>query len=272
MTGGFFTRIDHVRTADEVCAQIETLVLEGVLRVGDKLPGERELARQFDVSRPVLREALKDLESRGMLVTRHGGGTFIADVIGDVFSPIMLELIAKHPKATRDYLEYRRDVEGIAAAYAAERATEHDKALLTDIMTRMETAHGHDSYQEEAEIDIEFHHAVCESAHNILLMHALRSCYRLLQNGAFFSRSLVYGLPGAREALLAQHRAVYDAIMAGDAAAAKRAAEAHMEFVETYSREAERVKSWEAMSQLRHAQRLEPAERSAGPKPQKKAS
>ncbi|MCI5078475.1 FadR/GntR family transcriptional regulator [Oricola sp.] len=253
----FFSPIDHVRTADEVCAQIETLVLEGVLRVGDKLPGERELARQFDVSRPVLREAIKDLESRGLVVTRHGGGTFVADVIGDVFSPIMLELIAKHPKATRDYLEYRRDVEGIAAAYAAERATDDDKALLTDIMTRMKAAHGEESVKAETEIDIEFHNAVCEAAHNILLLHALRSCYRLLQNGVFFSRALVYGLPGAREALLNQHRAIYDAIMAGDPAGAKRAAEAHMEFVERYSRDAERLKSWQAMSRLRRAQRLE---------------
>ena len=79
MSEGFYSPIDHVRTADEVCAQIETLVLEGVLRVGDKLPGERELSRRFDVSRPVLREAIKQLEMRGLVVTRHGGGTFDAD-------------------------------------------------------------------------------------------------------------------------------------------------------------------------------------------------
>lgn len=260
MAQGFFTPIDHVRTADEVCQQIETLVLEGVLRVGDRLPGERELSRQFDVSRPVLREALKDLETRGLLVTRHGGGTSVADVIGDVFSPIMLELIAKHPKATHDYLEYRRDVEGIAAAYAAERATEDDRALLTDIMARMEAAHKQESFCDESEIDIEFHNAICESAHNILLMHALRSCYRLLQDGVFFSRALVYGFPGARKQLLDQHRAVYDAVMARDAAAAKRAAEAHMEFVERYSREGERLKSWERVARLRRAQRLEPVD------------
>lgn len=260
MSEGFYSPVDHVRTADEVCAQIETLVLEGVLRVGDKLPGERELSRRFDVSRPVLREAIKQLETRGLVVTRHGGGTFVADVIGDVFSPVMLELIARHPKATHDYLEYRRDVEGIAAAYAAERATEHDKALLADIMRRMEAAHADDDTREEAEIDIEFHNAVCESAHNLLLMHALRSCYRVLANGVFFSRALVYGLPGARDELLKQHRAVHDAIIAGDPAAAKRAAEAHMEFVEKYSLEAERAKSRETVSRLRRAQRLEGAD------------
>ena len=140
------------------------------------------------------------------------------------------------------------------------RATEHDKALLADIMRRMEAAHADDDTREEAEIDIEFHNAICESAHNLLLMHALRSCYRVLANGVFFSRALVYGLPGARDELLKQHRAVHDAIMAGDAAAAKRAAEAHMEFVEKYSLEAERAKSREAVSRLRRAQRLQGAD------------
>ena len=80
--GAIFSRIEHSRTADEVVQQIESLILEGVLRVGDRLPGERELARQFDVSRPILRDALKVLEARGLLVTRHGGGTYVADVIG----------------------------------------------------------------------------------------------------------------------------------------------------------------------------------------------
>ena len=108
-----FSRIEHSRTADEVVEQIEVLILEGILRVGDKLPGERELARQFEVSRPILRDALKTLEGRGLLVTRHGGGTYVADVIGQVFTGPVMELISKHRKAIADYLEYRREVEGV---------------------------------------------------------------------------------------------------------------------------------------------------------------
>ena len=52
-----FARISHSRTADEVVHQIELLILEGVLRDGDRLPGERELSKRFDVSRPILRDA-----------------------------------------------------------------------------------------------------------------------------------------------------------------------------------------------------------------------
>lgn len=255
MENTIFSPIAQARTANEVCAQIEELILEGVLRVGDKLPSERELSDQLGVSRPVLRNALKDLEVRGLLATRHGGGTHVADVIGDVFSKTMLELIASHPKATADYLEYRREVEGVAAGYAAQRATDHDKAILTDIIDRMRAAHQKTDFQEEASLDVEFHQAICESAHNLILLHTLRSCYRLLANGTFFSRSLVYSFPGARERLLAQHVAIFDAIIHGDPQAARTAAQAHMEFVEKCKREAEKAAAWEKVSRLRQAQR-----------------
>lgn len=256
MSENIFDRIDHGRTADEVVLQIEVLVLEGVLRVGDRLPGERELARQFDVSRPILREALKELETRGLLVAQHGGGTYVADVIGQVFTRPVMELIARHGKATQDYLEYRREVEGTAAEFAALRATEDDKALLTRIIESMKAAHVKDDFAEEAAIDVEFHNAVGECAHNIILLHTLRSCYRLLSEGVFYNRAMIYNLSGAREKLLAQHVAMYEAIMAHDPTAAKAAAREHMDFVVRAMAEARRTGEWERVSRLRLQQRL----------------
>lgn len=252
-----FSRIEHVRTADEVVQQIESLILEGVLRVGDRLPGERELARQCDVSRPILRSALKALEARGLLVTRHGGGTVVADVIGQVFTKPVMELIATHRKATADYLEYRRDIEGIAAEYAARRATADDRALLKQIMTRMEAAHRNVDFEEEAAIDVEFHSAIGECAHNIILLHTLRSCYRLLSDGVFYNRTMIYDVPGARDQLRLQHHAIYDAVMSGDAAGARTAAEDHIGFVERSMAEAERAGDWQRVSRLRLWQRGE---------------
>lgn len=252
-----FSRIEHPRTADEVVQQIESLILEGVLRTGDRLPGERELARQFEVSRPILRDALKALEGRGLLTTRPGGGTHVADVIGQLFTKPVTDLISMHRKAATDYLEYRREIEAVAAEYAARRATSDDLALLDRIMARMDEAHRTGNFDDEAEIDVEFHHAICECAHNIILLHTLRSCYRLLSEGVFQNRLLVFNVPGAREALLSQHRAIYAAVKAGDPAAARQAAMDHITHVERTMAEAERSGDWQRVARLRLIQRSE---------------
>lgn len=257
--GEIFSRIEQSRTADGVVRQIESLILEGVLGAGDRLPGERELARRLDVSRPILREALKPLEARGLLVTRHGGGTYVADIIGEVFSGPVRELIATHSKATADYFEYRREIESIAADYAARRATADDRALLGHIMERMDAAYDKDDFDEEAALDVEFHSAVSDCAHNIVLLHTLRSCYRLLEDGVFYNRAMIYRLPNARQALLDQHRAICEAVMKGDPAAARTAAVSHIDYVEKATSQAERTGDWQRVSRLRLHQRSEAA-------------
>lgn len=253
--GEIFSRIEHSRTADEVVQQIEGLILEGVLRSGDRLPGERDLARQFDVSRPILRDALKLLETRGLLEARHGGGTFVADVIGQLFSQPVMELISSNRKAASDYLEYRREIEGIAADYAARRATADDRALLDRIVARMEAAYRAQDFAEEGRVDVEFHSAVGECAHNIILLHTLRSCYRLLSDGVLRNRLLVFSLPNAREALLEQHLAIHAAVSRGDPDAARHAAMDHITFVERAMADAERTGDWQRVSRLRLRQR-----------------
>ncbi len=246
-----FPKISQNRTADEVAGRIESLILEGILRSGDRLPGERDLARQFDVSRPILRDALKHLELKGLLTSRHGGGTFIADVIGPIFSDPMMELIAVHRKATVDYLEFRREIDGMAAEYAARRATAADRRILDDVIRRMEIAHGKEDFAEEAAIDVEFHNAVGESAHNIILLHTLRACYKLLADGVMFNRALLYSQPKARDKLLEQHKAIHAAVLAGEPDAARRAGEEHIRFIEESLVEAERAGDWKRISELR---------------------
>lgn len=253
--GEIFSRIEQSRTADEVVQQIEALVLEGVLRVGDRLPGERDLSRQFDVSRPILRDALKMLETRGLLTSKHGDGTYVADVIGQVFAKPVAELFLTHRKAAGDYLEYRREIEGVAAEYAARRATADDIALLDRIVERMKEAHPSDDMDAEAAIDVEFHQAVGECAHNIMLMHTLRSCYRLLSEGVLQNRILVYNLSDASAILLEQHLAIYNAIREGDPSAARRAAMDHITYIEQAMAEAERAGDWQRVARLRLRQR-----------------
>lgn len=255
-----FQRIEQVKVSDAVVRQIEALILEGVLRPGDKLPPERELAKTLEVSRPSLRDALTELEERRLLTARQGGGTYVADVMGSVFAEPIVALFGKHEKATADYLEFRQQVEGIAAAYAAQRATAADRAILQEILGRMEAAHEQQNAELEAQLDVEFHSAIVDAGHNIVLIQTLRSIYALLKAGVFQTRQLLYENPGARDRLLEQHKAIYQAVCRGDADAAKNAAEEHMIFVIAARETAERAQSRQVTSE----RRLEHMNRSAG--------
>ena len=246
-----FQKIAHDRSADAVVRQIERLILDGVLRPGDRLPPERELAQSVDVSRPILRAALKELEARGLVRARHGEGTYVAEVIGTVFERPMVELVRRHQRAIFDYLEFRRDIEGTAAAYAAERATDADLTILERIFCLMVEAHAQADPEEEARLDVEFHTAIIEAAHNVVLLHMMRSCYRLLAEGVFYNRQKIYANAAWRDDLLNQHRAIHDAIKARDRDAAQEAARAHMDFVETALHKVDRTDARAEISELR---------------------
>lgn len=250
-----FHRIEHIKISDAITRQIEELILEGVLRPGDKLPPERELARTMDVSRPSLRDALTDLEKRGLVVARQGGGTFVADVMGSVFADPIVDLFGTHEKATADYLEYRLEIEAIAARLAAERATDADKKILSRIFDAMLSAHERNEPEEEARLDVELHTAIVDASHNIVLIQSLRSVYGLLRAGVFENRRKLYESAGARDSLLAQHRALFESIMSGDAESAEKASRNHIGYVQSAHQLAEVSLSRQEISQRRLEQR-----------------
>ena len=82
-----FEPIDHASVVDTVVGKVETMIVDGVLKDGARLPSEREMADAFGVSRPKLREALQTLEARGLVHVRHGDGTYIAELTGRAMSP-----------------------------------------------------------------------------------------------------------------------------------------------------------------------------------------
>ncbi|MTH99765.1 FadR/GntR family transcriptional regulator [Roseibium sp. RKSG952] len=253
-----FQKVSQHRTAEAVVGQIEQLILNGVLSSGDRLPPERDLASELQVSRPVLREALKLLEDRQLVTSRQGGGTFIADIVGPLFSAPLTALIERHPVAIADYLEYRRDVEGLAAFYAAKRATTADLEILSRITRQMQSAFDEGDSKREAALDVDFHQAIGEAAHNVILLHSLRACYKLLRNGVFYNRTRLYGHPTARERLLEQHLDIAQQITLGHADAARTAAETHIDYVKAAIEDAERLLSRETVSNLRLRSRKPP--------------
>jgi len=134
-----------------------------------------------------------------------------------------------------DFLEFRTTVDGIAARYAAQRATDSDREILTTCFEAMEKAHETQDPAEEADIDANFHMAIAKAAHNGVLLHIMRSLFKLLRTDVLFNRMRLYSHHGSRVLLLKQHREIYEAIQAKDPERASSAAESHLVYVKEMS-------------------------------------
>ena len=251
-----FQKIEAEKLSQSVVQQIELLILRGILHPGERLPSERELSDRLGVSRPSLREAVADLQGRGLLVSRPNAGIFVADVLGSAFSPALVGLFSAHEEAVFDYLAFRRDMEGLAAERAARLASDTDLAVIATIFAKMETAHAKRDPTDEAELDANFHMAIIEASHNVVMLHMMRSMYDLLRQGVFYNRQMMFRNRQTRDALLDQHRAINAAIQARNPAEARAAVAAHLGFVETAMADQIKAERHEAIAQLRlqHAQ------------------
>ena len=142
-----------------------------------------------------------------------------------LFKPLSKDVLG------RDFLEFRTTVDGVCAHYAALRATDADRELLTSCFEAMEEAHVTQGPTEEADIDADFHLAIAKAAHNQVLSHIMRSLFNMLRKDVFFNRMRLYSHHGSRDLLLNQHREIYEAIIAGDPERARSAAENHLGYV-----------------------------------------
>jgi GntR family transcriptional repressor for pyruvate dehydrogenase complex len=246
-----FHKVESEKLSSAVVRQIELLILRGILRPGERLPPERDLAERMDVSRPSLREALADLQDRGLLIARPNAGVYVAEVLGSAFSPALVDLFSRHEEAVIDYIAFRRDMEGLAAERAARLASDTDLQVIAAIFTRMEAAHQKRDPSDEAALDAQFHMAIIEASHNVVMLHMMRSMFDLLRQGVFYNRQTMFRVRTTRGALLDQHRAINDALQSRDPAAARAAIDAHLGFVETAILEQARAARNEAVARQR---------------------
>ena len=246
-----FRPVTSEKLSSAVVRQIEELILRGILRPGERLPAERELAERLGVSRPSLRDAVAHLQSAGLLSTKAGAGIYVADVLGSAFSPALVDLFARHEEAVFDYLSFRRDMEGLAAERAARLGSDTDLAVVAAVFAKMESAHEARSSEQEAQLDAQFHLAIIEASHNVVMLHMMRSMYDLLQGGVFYNRQIMFKQRTSRSALLDQHRTINEALQARDPAAAREAVEAHMEYIHRSLSDQQRADKNEAIAQQR---------------------
>lgn len=227
-----FEKIKVPRIADTIIEQMERLILNGTLKPGEKLPVERELSEQFNVSRASLREAIAILEARGLISSRRGEGTFVRDVMAPSLTEPLKELMERHRGSVYDIVELRHGLEAVAAYYAALRGTDADREVIRLRFAALQQAHALRDSALEAKADAEFHLAIAEAAHNVFLLHVLRALFGLLHKSIVNSLETLYTREHSRREIPKQHAALLEAILAGDPEGARTAAHEHLAFVE----------------------------------------
>jgi len=165
-----FVTVRRVRSFDEVTTQIRELVLSGRIKPGQKLPSERELCETLSVSRPTLREALRSLETAGIVEIRSGknGGAYATGPSEATVGDALATFLHFRRASTADLAEFRATFESENAWWAAKRATADEVRTLNDLIATMKRrAQGpHPQWDVVGTLDAEWHETVARATHN----------------------------------------------------------------------------------------------------------
>lgn len=218
--------IKKTRIHEDVFRQIHELIKEGRLRARDQLPSERELAETFKVSRTSVREALRALETQGLIVSRTGAGNFVADLpVESLVGPLARWLIDEK-RALADLFEMRKLIEPEIAALAAVRATRNDIAQMNRIVARQAASVNRGETGVEA--DAELHLAISHATRNQALQRLVSGLMEMLSR----SREESLQTEKRRASSIAAHRRIIGAIESHDQSKARSEMLRHIEQVE----------------------------------------
>jgi GntR family transcriptional repressor for pyruvate dehydrogenase complex len=199
------TPIARRKTYELVAERLTDEISSRVLSPGDLLPPERELVTAFGVGRSSVREALRMLESRGVIESR-GNGTFAVAPLRNSLDQSLHLLIAADEADLAELFEVRRILEGESAALAATRRTQSDLRRMATAIDAMEE--GLASEEEFISADLRFHLTVAEATRNRVVLHLMHAIRGLLQR----SLSSSYHIPGSPEGAIELHRLILEAI------------------------------------------------------------
>jgi GntR family transcriptional regulator, transcriptional repressor for pyruvate dehydrogenase complex len=218
--------IKKTRIHEEVFSQIHQLIKEGRFKARDQLPSERELAETFKVSRTSVREALRALETRGLIVSRTGMGNFVADLPVDSLVGPLAKMLIDEKEALADVFEMRKLIEPQIAALAAERATDRDIAQLKSIVAKQTEAVRRGETGVDA--DAELHLCISRTTQNQALQKLVFSLMEVLSR----SREESLQTTERRNASIETHRRIVSAIEKHDQIKARNEMLRHIEEVE----------------------------------------
>src|SRR6266852_2725814 len=220
-----YTPIQSVRVFEQIAVQIEKRILAGELRSGDRLPTERELAEQFQVSRTAVREAMKILAQKGLVDMRPGRGTIVIDGSHEAMQDsigLVMKLKLGEVGGSDNLVEVREILETEIAALAAARATEKEIAAMHEAVKVMDESLNDANAFIAA--DNNFHEALAQATQNTLILILVNSIVNLLSE----QRKLVFEVEGGPERGQFHHRRILESVIHRDPEAARAAMHTHL--------------------------------------------
>jgi GntR family transcriptional repressor for pyruvate dehydrogenase complex len=209
-----------------IARRILEVITADKLKPGDQLPPERELAAMLGTSRPSLREALQSLKARGYLDIRHGAGVFVAD---PATTKTLRQAMAADTMSLTELFDMREVLELPAAEWAARAARTEGQPKLTLVAAAYDTLRQASEppvqdWGQLQHLDAQFHMRIVEAAGNRFLARTTGVLQEILAQ----CMDTTLRIPGRLEKSRTEHRYILEALLAGDSAAAKRAARSHI--------------------------------------------
>lgn len=192
-----------------IMKQIKDIVKSGELKRGDKLPSERELALRLNVSRTSVREAIKALETLGLVESKHGGGNYIKNDFEDILlEPLSIAFMLLGSNNS-EILELRKVIEPEVASMAAKNITENEIKELENIIEKLSKT---TDSKICANLDKEFHYVIAKASKNHLLSTIVFSVSSLIEE--YIDESKMYEID--REKVINDHKIILEAIISHD--------------------------------------------------------
>jgi GntR family transcriptional repressor for pyruvate dehydrogenase complex len=215
--------IRKTRVAEEIADRIRVLILDGTFPTGQPLPAERQLAERFGVSRGSIRDAFRTLQTIGLLITRHGQGTFPQELDVDRLVAPLASILSYRYDLQDELLDVRRMFEPAVARVAATRISDEDLADLQRILDaqRRKLKSGRSAIVE----DTAFHHVLARATRNRVVVSIMATLNDLLAE----SRKLTLKQKGRPARSILGHEAVVAALRRRDADAAAEAMREHID-------------------------------------------
>ncbi|MEV7781371.1 FCD domain-containing protein [Kitasatospora sp. NPDC088351] len=207
-----------------LAGRIHRLIEDGQLAEGDRIPPERELADTWRVSRATVREALRELELRGLVDRRPGRGTIVAGIARPALRDWQLGDMDSAARLIHEVMDLRSAVEPPVAARAAVRATDTDLQHLSDLLAEADRALKHGLLPRLVQLDSEFHVALAKAAHNPLLTQLLETTNQWVE----LSRNPAYQSTERLVSSLRAHGRILEAVMGQDSETAAQAMSEHL--------------------------------------------